>query len=382
MKTLLVIFGITGDLSSRKLLPALASLQQTEACGDLSILGISRREVDMDQLLGQHDSLKASVATHTMDVASLDAYGGLAEVVAGYGADQTLFYLAVPPGAAADIVDFLGQAGLNKPMHKVLFEKPFGYDLESAREFIARTSRYFAEDQVRRIDHYMAKDVAQHVLALRRQAESHHRFWSRDSVSEIRVVATESIDIEGRGQFYEQTGALRDFVQGHLMQLLSLALIREPVHGNLPAERLEALRQIQPADPGRSARAQYVGYADEVGNPGSRVETFVSLVLESSDPAWQGIPLRIMTGKALSEKRSYVEVQYQDGTVDTFEEGSIQGPDALDAYARVLVEAITGSKEIFTTSDEVMESWRILAPLQEAWAFESVPLLEYKKAKA
>lgn len=377
MKTLLVIFGITGDLSSRKLLPALVSLQQAEACGDLSILGVSRREVDVDQLLGQHDSLKASVATHTMDVASPDAYGELAEVVADYEADQVLFYLAVPPGAAADIVDFLGRAGLNKPGHMVLFEKPFGYDLESAQEFIVRTSQFFAEDQIRRIDHYMAKDIAQHVLALRRDAENHHRYWSRESVAEIRVVATESIGIEGRGQFYEQTGALRDFVQGHLMQLLSLVLIREPVHGNLPAERLDVLRQIQSADPARSVRAQYEGYADEAGNPGSHVETFVSLELESADPAWQGVPLRVVTGKALNEKRSYVEVRYKDGTVDTFEEGSIQGPDQLDAYARVLVEAITGSKEIFTTSDEVLESWRILAPVQQAWAFEAVPLEAY-----
>ncbi len=174
MKTQLVIFGVTGDLAGRKLIPALDSIIATGSYEDLSIVGVSRREVNKDELLEGHEALASRTDVYTMDLADAAAYTGLKTYLEAQDADQTLFYLSVPPGAAADIVDFLGQAGLNSPNYKVLFEKPFGFDLESAKEFIDRTARYFSEAQLYRIDHYMGKEIAAELLRLRQDAKNHH----------------------------------------------------------------------------------------------------------------------------------------------------------------------------------------------------------------
>ncbi len=379
MKTQLVIFGITGDLAGRKLLPALESIIETEEYDDLSIVGVSRRDVDVKELVSNQPSLKDRTRVFTMDLSEADDYGKLKTYLEEAGADQTLFYLSVPPGAAADIVDFLGQAGLNTPEYKVLFEKPFGFDLVSAQEFIDRTARYFEESQLYRIDHYMAKEIAVELLRLRHNAENHHHHWNKESVKAITVVATETIGIEGRAQFYEQTGALRDFVQGHLMQLVSLVLMQNPRPQNLPAQRLSALMWLEPINPHKAARAQYEGYQEEVQNPGSQTETFVAFGLESNDPAWQGVPIRLVSGKSLHEKRSYVSIEYVDGKEDIFDEAILTSKDGhhLDAYERVLIEAIAGRKEIFTSGPEVIRSWEILTPIQEAWAMDYAPLPLY-----
>jgi glucose-6-phosphate 1-dehydrogenase len=372
MKTQLVIFGITGDLAGRKLLPALDSIIKTGNYDDLSIIGVSRREVSVNDIVGEYPTLTPRTDLFTMNLAEVGDYTKLKAFLEAQEADQTLFYLSVPPGAAADIVDFLGEAGLNSARYKVLFEKPFGYDLASAEEFIARTGRYFAEDQIYRIDHYMAKEIAAEVLRVRRDAENHHHTWGNNSIKRVSVVATEKIGIEGRAEFYQQTGALRDFVQGHLMQLLSLVLIDKPGTRSLPEERLAALELIQPADPRKAIRAQYEGYSNEVGQPNTTVETFVGLELESRDPSWRGVTLQLVTGKSLSEKRSYIEIEYVDGMKDVFEEGKIvpENGRTLDAYERLLLAAIASEKDIFTTSSEVVRSWQIVAPVQKAWSMD------------
>ena len=377
MKTTLVIFGITGDLAGRKLLPALDSIIENKAGGDLSILGVSRRNVNVGELLKDYPRLEPLASVFTMDLAQLTDYRRLKRLLDDDDADQILFYLSVPPGAAANIVDFLGQADMNSSRFRVLFEKPFGFDYESAKEFIERTGQYFKEEQLYRIDHYMAKEIAAEIIRMRRVANSKQYHWGAQTIKEVRVVASEAIGVEGRATFYEQTGALRDFIQGHLMQMLSLVLVDEPGSAPLPKERLEALRFIELANPEKSVRAQYEGYQDEVGNPGSTTETFAYVQLESRDENWVGVPLRLISGKALSEKRSYVEIIYKDGTSDVFEEGKVHvaaGERQLDAYERVLLSAIAGDKAIFTTSGEVLASWIILAPIQEAWSMDSVPL--------
>ncbi len=379
MKTQIVIFGITGDLAGRKLLPALDSIVQTGEYDDISIVGVSRREVALDVLLQNQPRLRPITTVYTMDLAQIADYTGLKTTLEEVGADQTLFYLSVPPGAAADIVDFLGEAGLNTPHYKVLFEKPFGFDLISAQEFIDRTGRYFTEDQLYRIDHYMAKEISAELIHLRQNAENHHHHWDNSSVKAITVVATEKIGIEGRVQFYEQTGALRDFVQGHLLQLLSLVLMQQPTSALLAPQRLKALKALQPVDPAKATRAQYEGYQVEVDNPGSTTETFVAFAIESTDPAWRGVPIRLLTGKALHEKRSYVRVEYTDGTEDIFDEAVLTQRDGthLDAYERVLIEATAGKKDLFTSSPEVLRSWQLLTPLQEAWSMSNEPLPTY-----
>ena len=385
VKTTIVIFGITGDLAGRKLLPALSSIVETGNYDDLSILGVSRRKVDVPVLLRDHPTLVDRTKVFTMDLVHLPDYSKLRQLLEKDDADEVLFYLSVPPGAAATIVDFMGQAGLTSDRYRVLFEKPFGYDYESAKEFIKRTGRYYKESQLYRIDHYMAKEIAAEIIRMRRIATGRQHHWDASIVKEVRVVASEAIGVEGRATFYEQTGALRDFIQGHLMQMLSLVLVREPGSAPLQQERLEALQLVNPADPAKAVRGQYKGYQEEVGNPGSTTETFAMVELESVDAAWAGVPLRLISGKALSEKRSYVEIKYKDGTSDVFEEGKVKvsaGERHLDAYERVLLSAIAGDKDIFTTGDEVLQSWEILAPVQEAWSMEGAPMHYYEAGMA
>ena len=380
MKTLFVIFGVTGDLSRRKLLPALDSIVQSEAGKEVTILGVSRQDITKEETFKQYPRLNAIGDVFSMNLAQADEYTRLKKKLAASDADQVLFYLSVPPGAANDIVDFLGKAGLNTDRYKVLFEKPFGYDYESAKAFIEKTGELYKEEQLYRIDHYMAKSIAAELLRLRRNAENHHHTWGNESIAAVTVAATELIGVEGRGQFYEQTGALRDFLQGHLMQLLALVLADTPGKTTLAAERLRALHALMPADPSFAVRGQYEGYAEEVGNPGSTTETFAALGLESIDPHWVGVPLRLLTGKALAAKRSYVRIDYKDGTTDLFEEGAMpEDVSKLDAYERVLLEAMAGEKDIFTTGEEVLRSREIVAPVQKAWAMDTSDLELYKK---
>lgn len=379
VKTTIVIFGITGDLSRRKLLPALSHIVASPDGADVSILGVSRRDVGVAGLIseaGGSDELAARTHIHTMDLAEPTDYWVLKARLNEDSPDQIVIYLSVPPGAAAQIVDLLGESGINDPRVRILFEKPFGFDEASARDVIARSSRYFTDDQLFRIDHYMAKEVAHEVIRLRRNAENHHHAWSNESIERIVVSAIESIGVEGRATFYEQTGALRDIIQGHLMQLLSLVLLRMPTEytdEQLPGLRLATLESILPADPRLAVRAQYEGYQEEVENIGSLTETFVSLQLQSIDPRWKDVPLQLVTGKALNAKRTAIEVFYKDGSSDTFEEGAVHYDGRrLDAYERVLLEAIAGRRTIFTGSEEVIRSWEVVAPVQAHWEMEEI----------
>lgn len=385
MKTKLILFGITGDLSTRKLLPVLNEIAQSGACDPLSIIGVSRRDVDVAELIQsatQSTLLVDRTSIYTMSLSEPTDYVGLKDYVDLEADEQAVIYLSVPPSAATDIVDFLGQAGLNTPNVKIMFEKPFGFDLSSAKDMVERSARYFSEEQIYRIDHYMAKEVAAEVLRLRADAASKHHGWSNESVERVEICASETLGVEDRATFYEQTGALRDLIQGHLMQLLSLVLLdnsQATSLDRLPERRLGALQQLQPVDPGDVIRAQYAGYAEAVGNLHSTTETFVHMRLTSNDPRWQGVPLYLVTGKKLSEKRTAITIYYKDGTVEQLIEGAVGPKDGrlADAYERVLVEAIQGRKAIFTTSPELLRSWEILAPLQKTWGMEHEQLAQY-----
>jgi len=385
MKTKLVIFGITGDLSRRKLLPALAEIVKSGEFEELSVIGVSRRDVNVQELV-EHATNSTVLTDLTeifkMDLARAQDYILLKQYLDLQDDEQALIYLSVPPSAAADIVDFLGAAGLNTPHVKLLFEKPFGFDLASAEDFISRTGEYFEEGQIYRIDHYMAKEVAAEVIKLRSKADSNEHAWGNESVASVDIIASESIGIEDRATFYEETGALRDFIQGHLMQLLSLVLM--DLNGpftiiDIASRRFKALEALNVANPSEATRAQYEGYQEEVSNPGSQTETFASLQLTSDDARWLGVPLRLTTGKNLDQKRSAIIVRYHDGTEDVFEEGKIAAIDKKlpDAYERVLVEAIRGRKYIFTTSPEILRSWKIVAPVQKGWGMDNSPLQLY-----
>lgn len=408
MKSTLVIFGITGDLAQRKLLPALSNVIEVGKTEDLRIIGVSRRQVERFEILGEHhEQLAGTTSLFQMDLNNSDDYTKLGEYINAEEDEQVLYYLSVPPDSVANIIEHLGQAGLNGPKSKLLLEKPFGKDLESAQAMIDHTAKYFSEPQIYRIDHFLAKEMAQNIVAFRARNAIFSNLWSNRYIESISVVATESIGIEGRATFYEQTGALRDIVQGHLMQLLALVLAPLPDGldwDGLPSQRLAALEAVKPADSAKSYRGQYGGYRDEVSNPQSFVETFVSLELRSDAPEWQDVPLILMTGKALDSKRTEVRVRFRrandnqsdclifkiqpnegieidlvtkkpgyDQELEHQKLSYMYPPDTRlpDAYEQVLVDALSSRKSLFATSDEVLRSWEILAPLQEAWKTDS-----------
>ena len=405
MKTKLVIFGITGDLAQRKLLPALANIIEAGQADELAIIGVSRRAVEQFEVLGAHHQLSGTTSLFQMDLDNPDDYVKLRNYIAQEDDEQVLFYLSVPPESASGIVENLGQAGLNGQHNKIMLEKPFGRDTASAQAMIDHTAAYFHESQIYRIDHYLAKEMAQNIVTLRARNAMFAHLWSNQYIERIEVIALESISIEGRAAFYEQTGALRDVLQGHLLQLLALTLLQLPNNeldwDELPAARKAALDAVQPIDATKTVRAQYEGYKDEVGNPDSLAETFVSVELESTDPAWQGVPLALTTGKALDAKKTEVRVHFrrQNERQSNFLIFKIQPSEGIaidlvtkkpgydnevehqklsymypadermpDAYEQVLVDAIASRKSLFATSGEVLRAWEIVAPLQEAWA--------------
>lgn len=407
MKTTLVIFGITGDLAQRKLLPALANVIEAGEVDDLSIIGVSRRHVEQFEVIGNHHQLAGTTALFQMDLDKPDDYAKLRSYIDQGGDEQVLFYLSVPPESASGIVENLGQTGLNGQHNKILLEKPFGRDVASAQAMIDHTAAYFHESQIYRIDHYLAKEMAQNIVTFRARNAIFAHLWSNHYIERIEILALESIGIEGRAAFYEQTGALRDIVQGHLLQLLALTLLQVPNEldwAELPALRDRALVAIDPVDPAKTARAQYDSYRDEVGNQDSTVETFVSIELASSDPLWQGVPLVLTTGKALESKKTEVRIHFrrQNDMQSNFLIFKIQPEEGIaidlvtkkpgydmevehqklsymypsdqrmpDAYEQVLVDAINSRKSLFATSAEVLRAWEIVAPLQAAWTTDT-----------
>jgi glucose-6-phosphate 1-dehydrogenase len=421
MATKLLIFGVTGDLSTRKLLPALDTIIRTGEFDDMEIIGVSRREVDVTELLHRSlgsDVLADRMSIFSMNVADLADYERLCRHMSLAESDQLLVYLSVPPTAAGQIVDFLGEAGINTPNVKLLFEKPFGVDLVSAQEVIARAARYYHDEQLYRIDHYLAKEMAQNIVAFRAGNALFDHVWSHRSIEKIEIVALETIGVEGRAGFYEQTGALRDVVQGHLMQLLALILMDIPAELDwdvLPELRLKALQSLRLADPRQAVRAQYDTYAQEVSNPGSLAETFVSVGLESDAPAWREVPIQLTTGKALDHKTTEIRIYFKKRHVTqsnclTFRIHPNEGveielftkkpgyerafeprrlafaypDDAVlpDAYEQVLVDAIRSRKSLFTSSDEVLACWRVLQPLQASWEMDDSSLKTYAVGSA
>jgi len=404
MKTTLVIFGITGDLARRKLLPALANIIEAGQADDLRIIGVSRRHVEQFEVVGDHHQLSGTTSMFQMDLDNPTDYDKLRDYIGEAPDEQVLFYLSVPPESASGIVENLGRAGMNGQHNKILLEKPFGRDVASAQAMIDHTAANFHESQVYRIDHYLAKEMAQNIVTFRARNAIFSSLWSNRYIERIEILALESIGIEGRATFYEQTGALRDIAQGHLMQLLALTLLplasEDLDWDSLPVRRQAALDNLQPVDPAKTVRAQYDNYRQEVNNPGSLTETFVSLELESTDPAWAGVPLALTTGKALDRKKTEVRIHFRrsNDSQSNFLIFKIQPDEGIaidlvtkkpgydmetehqklsfiypsderlpDAYEQVLVDAMNSRKSLFATSDEVLRAWEVLAPLQQFW---------------
>ncbi|HUC87140.1 MAG TPA: hypothetical protein VMR75_02325, partial [Candidatus Saccharimonadales bacterium] len=359
-----------------------------------------------------------------MDSGDPDDYDGLFKALkqAEGGASKAtrLLYLSVPPKVAGKITAAFAKVGLNKPpgiTTRLLMEKPFGSDLASAEKLATQLHAAFAEEQIYRIDHYVAKTVAQNIALVRTGNPAVQGRWDSKYISRIEIDALEEIGIEGRADFYEQTGALRDLIQSHLLALLALTMMDLPTESGAAAlhrERVKLLESVTPIVAGeidrQAHRGQYEGYRKEVGNPNSHTETFARLNLELTAPGWHGVEVALTTGKGLSDKLSEIRVHFNsDNSGDISESlpgvlrfrlqpnemielersNGIVEPIALldtipavaghepDSYERVLLDAIAGDQTNFTCNDEVLATWQIIEPVLQAWLQSDEGLLTY-----
>ena len=456
----LVIFGATGDLTGRKLIPALFTLAARGCLApDFRILGIGRRAMsDTAFRAQQRASVSRSAEVHTFsedawgDFASrldyLDGdftdprtYRTLADRLAGLPTTNRLFYLATAPSATPAIIRALAAVGLQREeagFSRIVIEKPFGHDLESAQALNRLVGEVFAERQVYRIDHYLGKETVQNVLFFRFGNALFESVWNRNHVDHVEITAAEPVGVGHRAGYYQESGALRDMVANHLLQLLALTAMEAPVTLDADAvhdKKSEVWRSIRPmtADEvaSRTVRAQYAagtiggdavpGWLDEPGVPaGSRTETYTALDLRIDNWRWAGVPFYLRTGKRLAQQVTKIAVHFRQPPLNFFpctdclqsnvitlriqpDEGISLGfgakqpgtsrnavPVSMDfcyhttfgeqppsAYAVLLLDALRGDSTQFTRRDGSEAQWRIMTPITTAWASDPRPLPTY-----
>ncbi len=450
----MVIFGASGDLTSRKILPALSDLADRGRLADeFTVIGVARTEWSDEDFrrAAMKDVPYAGERWRKLverfryvpgEYASTETFdrlkGLLAEADQNYGTHgNRLYYLATIPEAFGMIAEALAKEGCNVPgdggeFARLLVEKPYGRDLESALELDAAVHRAFAEEQVFRIDHYMGKETVQNVLALRFANAIFEPVWNRRYVEQVQITVAESIGVEHRGGFYETAGALRDIVQNHVMQVLSLTLMEPPTGmdaTHIRDEKVKLLKAVDIPTPDeavdKSVRGQYTagvvdsvavpGYREEEGvAPGSVTETYVALRLRVENWRWAGVPVYVRTGKRLPARVTEVALQFHSVPFLAFDGGlarqlrpntlvlRIQPDEGIslhfgakvpgeefrvqsvsmdflyerafgderggDGYSRLLHDAMCGDATLFIRTDEVEQAWRIVDPYLEAWS--------------
>jgi glucose-6-phosphate 1-dehydrogenase len=436
---ILVIFGITGDLSQRYLLPALYNLVKANLLHQKTvILGVTRGQTGTQELIQKVEqavnraenssdpatlqNMSAKISMFQMNLDDASAYAALLaklnEIEENSGVCMNrLYYLSIPPSAHLNVIGLMGAAGLNKScLHdkadtRLLVEKPFGLNLASAEKLIAATAQNFSEAQTFRIDHYVAKETVQNILTFRFKNPIFEPIWNREHVSAILISAKEKIGIEGRAVFYDPLGALRDFIQSHLVQIMGLITMDRPEHldsDHIHGSKQAALDQIEavPTDRvlERVVRGQYEGYKQEVDNNETVTETFVGMTVYSQAERWRGVPITLLTGKSLDERKTEIRVTFsgEDKTISNELRFRIQPNEGIEldlvtkrpgysdevqttpmdfsyeedfknhghpnAYERVLVDAVRGDHTLFATSQEILASWRIVQPILDEWA--------------
>jgi len=444
---IIVIFGVTGDLVQRKLFPALSDLIKANLLHEkTTIVGITRQDITANQLLDKLlkgnpsldqkaiDLLRDRFVVQNMDVTEGSDYDqlltSLNKIEERHGMCMNrLYYLSIPPQVFGPIVRFLGEHGLNKSCQhgqaktRLLVEKPFGYNRESAQELIDDTSKYFSEEQIFRIDHYLAKETVQNILSFRFSNAIFESIWDSQHIRRIEISAIEKIGIENRAIFYEQVGAMRDFIQSHLLQLLSVVAMEKPTSMTpiaIHRSRLKLLQEVVSPAPNKidqvAFRAQYQTYKAEVNNPRSTTETYAALKLFINSKRWGKVPIIIKTGKALDQKNTEIRIIFRRDGQKKVSHNSltfrIQPNEGIalelyvkkpgldneiepvkmdfsyskffdsksqpDAYERVLVDVMRGDHTLFATSGEVLETWRIVEPVIIAWGKNNQSLPLYK----
>ncbi len=461
----LVIFGATGDLASRKILPAICHLAvRKELPDEFAIVGAASSEIDdegfkkivyeatkdIDDPEGIWANYLKRFRYISGDYMSSDTFARLEQVLSEVDTEcktngNRVYYLATIPKLFSVVANGLKTVGCNKAKTKDTFvrlvvEKPFGVDLESAKSLDHDLHKAFSEDQIFRIDHYMGKETVQNVLALRFANAIFEPIWNRRYVDHIQITVAETLGVEHRGAFYETAGALRDIVQNHVMQVLSLTLMEPPASmeaGGIRDEKVKLLKAVEIGDideqVNTTVRAQYasgeidgqkvIGYRQEDGvSPTSETETYIATRLYVDNWRWAGVPIYIRTGKRLQKRITEVSMVFQrpphlpfagrlsrDLRADVLslriqpDEGislsfgaKIPGPSfkvktvsmnfsyseafqevAVDAYERLLHDAMVGDPMLFIRTDEVEQAWKIVAPIQASFAQGEPPLAKY-----
>jgi len=443
----LVFFGGTGDLTWRKLMPALfqafrhgklpaggriLAVARDERSDDEYRRFIRERFVEVDRAKQPSEDEFARFAEllhyRRMDLSQPEHYTGLKDWLAQRGADTVVLYLATSPYLFPVVCEQLGRAGLNGPNVRVVLEKPLGHDLASAQEINRVVRGAFAEHQAYRIDHYLGKPSVQNLMALRFGNALFEPLWRRESVANIQITLAEALGVGTRGDFYDHTGALRDMVQNHALQLLTMIAMEPPSSHDADAIRdeklkvLKSLRHFTPETVARDVvRGQYragsidgrpvPGYLDETKVPAdSGTETFVALRTEVQNWRWAGVPFYLRTGKRLAARHAQIVVNFRPVPHPIFPgsqranklviklqpedglelhllaakgsgQGELLAPVKLDldfdsafsiervgAYERLLLDAIAGRLNLFVRSDEQEQAWRWVEPVLHAWA--------------
>jgi glucose-6-phosphate 1-dehydrogenase len=360
---ILVIFGASGDLTKRKLLPALYHLEQSDLLpAEFAVVGVARRPLektfaaDMQDGIISGGGVEASEAKlapfiekvqyHAMNFDDSNGYEGLKTTLASldekFGTKgNRLFYLATAPEYFSDIIKYLGEHGMSQPAPttgrrkrwvRTIIEKPFGHDLASARALNDEVNKVFSEDQIFRIDHYLGKETVQNILVFRFANSIFENVWNRNYVDHVEITAAESIGIEGRGPFYEQAGALRDVVQNHVMEILSFIAMEPPISfesSAVRAEKVKVWRAIKPIAPEHAVRGQYgptyaqgkqiLGYRQEDRvNPESQTETYAALRVEIENWRWAGVPFYIRAGKRMAKRLTEVTIMFKQPPLRLF----------------------------------------------------------------
>lgn len=444
----LVLFGATGDLAARKIVPALELLLQAgKLPAEFAIIGVGRRPYD-DAAFRVH--LTAEVRAklgRTVGAAILKrltyhegtfedpaSYERLAERLSAIGQNGTvnrLFYIATPPEQYATIFQQLAASGLTGSgdslggWSRVLVEKPFGRDAASADRLEMLLASLFREEQIYRIDHYLAKDLIQGILNFRFSNTLLEPSWGAHAIEQINLRLLETIGVEARGTFYDAVGALRDVGQNHLLQMLALVTMECPAQLTADAirdSRARALEALRPPDdvPAATLRAQYDGYAGIAGvERGSKTETYFALRTTLTDPRWRGVTVTMEAGKRLGQVSKEIEIRFahpspclcppghhyqnrvilrlepdpgievtfwtkRPGLSRELEEQTLAfalGKEGrtqyLDEYAQLLADAIVGDQTLFISGREVAAMWRFVDPIREGWSSGDVPLLHY-----
>jgi glucose-6-phosphate 1-dehydrogenase len=451
---LLVIFGGTGDLAMRKLLPALYQNHREGTLPDgMRIVGVGREELErggylakvrdaLGQFLHATDFDDAHWTTFSsrlefvqMDVLVSTDYARLAATLRWQDSRAQIFYLATPSELFVPICTELNRAELVSATSKVVLEKPLGHDLPSAQRINREVGAIFREHQIYRIDHYLGKETVENLFALRFGNGMFERLWNRDGIRDVQITIAEQVGVEGRGAFYERTGAMRDMVQNHLLQLLCILAMEPPLSLEADAvrdEKLKVLRSLRPlsaADVARqTVRGQYTagemhgepvaGYLDEPDiRADSRTETCVALKVELNNWRWAGVPFYLYTGKRFQSRVAEIVVNFKDvphsvfGLSTTAGQGNrlvirLQPDESLklylmtkapgdemtvrpvslnlefssafstrrrDAYERLLLDVIRGRLTLFMRGDELDAAWQWVDPVIDAWREQDPP---------